>query len=278
MDLRGALRSHWPEYLIEAWALCMFMLSAGVVTTLVEDPASAVRLAIDDADLRRALIGVAMGLTAIALIYSPWGARSGAHMNPAVTLAFARLGRIAPADAFFYVLAQLAGGLAGVLLAAWLLGPRFTGPAVNWVVTLPGHGGIGIAFAAETAMSFALMLAVLLLGTRDNLARYTGIVAGVLVALYISFEAPLSGMSINPARSFASAAPAGIWQHHWIYWTAPFAGMFAATAAFAALGAVSRRGCVKLFHPLSVRCIYCGHEPAPAGTSAIRPLNVETSS
>ena len=87
-------REHWPEYLIEAWALGMFMISAGVVTVLVEHPDFGVPEVIESAALRRALIGLAMGATAIALIYSPWGRRSGAHMNPAVTLTFWRLGKV----------------------------------------------------------------------------------------------------------------------------------------------------------------------------------------
>ena len=89
------LRKNWPEYLIEAWALGTFMVSAGACTMLSEHPSSPVRAAIADADIRRVLIGVCMGLTAIALIYSPWGKRSGAHMNPAVTLTFLRLGKVA---------------------------------------------------------------------------------------------------------------------------------------------------------------------------------------
>ena len=66
--------------------------------------------------MRRGLIGVAMGLTAIALIYSPWGKRSGAHMNPSVTLTFWRLGKIKSIDALFYIVFQFLGGWVGVAL------------------------------------------------------------------------------------------------------------------------------------------------------------------
>jgi len=103
-----------PEYLIEAAGLGLFMVSATVCVALLEHPASPLHGWIASGDVRRALIGVAMGLTALALIYSPWGKRSGAHFNPAVTLTFFRLGKVAPRDLVGYVLAQFIGGTAGL--------------------------------------------------------------------------------------------------------------------------------------------------------------------
>ena len=82
------LRHHWPEYLMEAAGLGLFMISAGAVTTLFEYPGSPINHWIGSAFVRRSLIGLAMGVTAIGLIYSPWGQQSGAHLNPAVTLTF----------------------------------------------------------------------------------------------------------------------------------------------------------------------------------------------
>lgn len=105
---------HYPEYLMEAAGLGIFMTSASVVTVIVEHPASSIRQVIADPFLLRLIIGVVMGLTAIAIIYSPWGKQSGAHINPAVTFTFFRLGKINRLDAFFYVVAQCVGGLLGV--------------------------------------------------------------------------------------------------------------------------------------------------------------------
>src|SRR5271166_2093705 len=153
--MAAALRSHWQEYLIEASGLAVFMVVAGICVVLLNTP-SAIR-AVASPDLQRLLIGAAMGLTAIAIIYSPWGRRSGAHLNPAVTLAFLRLGKVAPADAAFYVLAQFAGGAVGTLLLATGLGERFTLPPVAAVATLPGGLGEGAAFVAEIAIAFVLM-------------------------------------------------------------------------------------------------------------------------
>src|SRR5580658_1796282 len=101
------------------------MVSAGVCTTLFESPDTAWHRAITDADLRRAATGLLMGATAVLLIYSPWGRRSGAHMNPAVTLAFLSMGRVNPMVAACYIVAQLIGGTLGVLIVWAIFGSRF---------------------------------------------------------------------------------------------------------------------------------------------------------
>lgn len=254
------LADHLPEYLIEAFCLGVFMVAAGLVTTLMEYPGSRLHAALANADARRALIGLAMGLTAVALIYSPWGKRSGAHMNPAVTLGFLRLGKIARLDALAYIVMQFTGGLLGVLLVRRVAGAAFTAPPVNWVATVPGSYGLPLAFTAEVAISALMMWMVLNVSGSVRFARYTGVGAGALVALYIIVEGPVSGMSMNPARSFASAAPAGMWHALWIYFVAPLAGMLA--AAELQLRLARRRPCAKLVHTPGQRCIHCGHQPA----------------
>ncbi|HVO45426.1 MAG TPA: aquaporin [Steroidobacteraceae bacterium] len=267
MGARDAWRTHWPEYLIEAWALGTFMISAGIVATLLGAPASPVRDVIPES-LRNAAAGLAMGLTAIALIHSPWGKRSGAHMNPAVTLTFLRLGKTRGWDAACFIAAQFVGGTAGVLIVAALFGSAFTDAPVSYATTLPGEHGPWVAFTAEVIISALLMWVVLSLSSTARLAPLTGYAAGILVALYISFESPLSGMSMNPARSFASAAPAMQWDHFWIYLSAPLLGMLTAAQLHLLMRGARATGCAKLLHPSNVRCIHCGHEP----TDIERPL------
>jgi aquaporin Z len=271
VSLAHVLREHWPEYLIEGWALGSFMLSAAFFTLLVEHPGSPLHAALGSEFMRRAAIGLAMGLTAIALIYSPWGKRSGAHMNPAVTLTFLRLGKVARVDALFYVLAQVAGALAGVLLAIAVAGSAFTEPPISFIATRPGVAGIGVAFVAEAAISFGLMLMVLVFTNRARLAPFTGLAAGVLVAIYITIEAPLSGMSMNPARSFASAAPARQWSDLWLYFAAPLLGMLTAAEVVARTVGRGRIRCAKLQHVLDQRCIHCGYSP-PSHQPPRRPV------
>jgi aquaporin Z len=254
----NALRKHWPEYLIEAFCLGVFMISAGAFTALFEYPHSPVHQAIGNPDVRRALIGLAMGLTAVGLIYSPWGQQSGAHMNPAVTLTFFRLGKVPKWDAVFYITAQFIGGLLGVLLTRAVLGSCFADPAVNYVVTVPGAPGVVVAFTAELLISCGMMLMILFVTNAPKLARYTGMFAGLLVLLYITFEAPFSGMSINPARTVASALPSGVWTAVWIYFVAPIGGMLLAVEIRRSLLQNAHLACAKLHHHNDRRCIFCG--------------------
>ncbi len=150
---RNAERN-WPAYAIEAALLAIFMLSACAFTVLLEHPASPLRRAIPDPLTRRTLMGMTMGLTAMALIYSPWGQQSGAHFNPSVTLAFFRLGKMEAKDAVAYVAAQCVGGIIGVQTARLALGMALAHPAVGFAATVPGPDGVGAAFAAELAISF----------------------------------------------------------------------------------------------------------------------------
>jgi aquaporin Z len=255
----NALRHHWPEYLMEAAGLGIFMISAGVFATLLEYPQSPVHQVISNPLVRRFLMGCAMGLTAAAIIYSPWGQQSGAHLNPAVTLTFLRLGKVALPDAVFYILAQFAGGVIGVFLVTLILGNLFTKPPVLYVATLPGSAGVTIAFFAELIISFGLMIMVLFTTNFQRLSRFTGGFAGVLLMVYITFESPLSGMSINPARTFASALPAGLWMALWVYFTAPVLGMLSASFAYQLIRSKTSVKCAKLNHYTTRRCIFCGY-------------------
>jgi aquaporin Z len=253
---------NWPEYLIEAAAIGTFMISAAVFAAVLYHPASPVSGAISDEIVRRAFMGLAMGATAVGIIYSPWGQRSGAHMNPAVTVTFFRLGKVTGSDLLGYVTAQFAGAIVGIAAAAGALHGIVSDPSVNYVTTLPGPRGNAVAFLAEAGISFVLMLTILAMSNHPRLAPFTGLVAGLLVWTYITVEAPLSGMSMNPARTFGSALLARDYLGLWIYFTAPPLGMLLAAETFTrSLGA--RVICAKLHHPHSGPCIFgCDLKPS----------------
>jgi aquaporin Z len=161
-------------------------------------------------------------------------------------------------DAVWYTAAQFAGGALGVALAEFMIGPLIAHSAVRYAATVPGPYGHGTAFFAEAAISFALMMAILISSNDRRYTRLTPYLAASLVALWITFEAPLSGMSMNPARTTGSALGAQIWTGWWIYLTAPVLGMISAGFLYKSRRTVF---CAKLHHYNNKRCIFrCNYE------------------
>jgi len=158
---------------MEGAGLGLYMIAACAFVVLLEYPTSPVHQALPDPALRRVSIGTAMGLTAIGIIYSPLGQRSGAHFNPAVTLTFFRLAKVEFWDAAFYGAAQFIGGLLGVILLALVLGELVAHPSVRYAATVPGMAGVGVAFLAETVISF-LQMSLILRFSNTNRSDFTG--------------------------------------------------------------------------------------------------------
>lgn len=250
------MRKNWREYLMEGALLGLFMVSACGFALALEHPGSVVRGAIENGAARRVLMGIAMGLTSFALVRSPMGQRSGAHMNPAVTLTFWRLGKMETADLLGYAAGQFTGGVAGVALMSLLFTGSIGHPSVNYVATLPGQWGAAFAFAGEVGISFLLMTVVLFSSNHREWSRYTPVLAGMLVAVYISLEAPVSGMSMNPARTFGSAFPARLWTALWVYFLAPPLGMLLAAELYVRTRGMHRVFCAKFHHHNGKRCIF----------------------
>src|SRR5437879_12528860 len=103
------------------------------------------------------LMGISMGLPAIASIYSPWGKQSGAHINPSVMFTFFRLGKVKLWDAIFYIAAQFTGAVLGVLFVVQFLSKEISHAAVGYVVTVPGPHGPWVALLAEFIIGFGLI-------------------------------------------------------------------------------------------------------------------------
>jgi aquaporin Z len=249
-----AAKNHWKEYLIEAWGLGMFMFSAcffGVILFHPSSPFVSLNLM-----FRNVLMGLAMGFTAIGIFLSPWGKRSGSHINPAVTLTFWRLEKIKTWDAVFYVIFQFIGGTIGVVLSWLILGNTLSNSTVNFVVTVPNYLGATVSFAAEFIISFLMMTMVLVTTNSKRLSRFTPYFAGLFVAVFITFESPISGMSMNPARTFASAIVANIWTNWWVYFVAPPLAMLFAAEVYVFGKGIRAVHCAKFHHANSQPCIF----------------------
>jgi aquaporin Z len=154
--------------------------------------------------------------------------------------------------------------MAGVGLCAWVLGKWLSDPPVRYAVTVPGtYGNVG-AFGAEFLMAFVLMGAVLWTSNRPAFAKVTSYLVGSLITFYVYFLGPISGFSINPARTVASAVFANVWTGWWIYFTAPLLGMFAAAQVYVMLFGREGVVCAKLHHSPSELCRTPLDTPSPA--------------
>ena len=218
--------------------------------------------------VRRMAQGVVIAGTGASLVYSPWGMRSGAHFNPSVTLTFLVLGRVRLIDAAYYMAFQVIGGVAGISIAGLLLGSLLRDPPTLWIVTRPGPHGVLVALVAEIVVAFVAMETILLTAALPATSKFTGAFVAALVFLFITLESPLSGFSMNPARSFGSAALSGHWTAFWIYVLAPPSGMLAAALLNRSLRGTPSSNCAKLVRNGAQRCIHCGYTPSPADERA----------
>ena len=264
--LRAAFRHHWRLYVDEGVELAIFMISACFFTVWLFDPALPILHLLPSSALRRLIMGMSMGATAILIIRSSMGKRSGAHFNPAITLTYFRLGKIGKWDAGFYVLSQFIGGICGVGLSALCLRSSLAVPTVDYavtvpVVTIPRWRGTASAFCAEYFMAALLMLVVLWFSNRPPLALYTSYLVGVLIVFYVFVFAPISGFSINPARTTASAVFANVWTAVWLYFVAPLIGMMTSAEIYLRVYGKESVLCAKLHPDPNYPCPFLCHFP-----------------
>jgi len=243
----------WATYAIEAAGVAILVLWVSLLAVALAHPASPLVVLVADPIVRTVLRALALGAFTVGFVYSTSGRRSGAYLNPAITLAFYALGRVELRDAIGYVIAQVAGDLAGAAFAVAIGGAWLAAPAVHYAAPIPA-AGIGAAFAIEAAAAFVAMTVVLAVMNHPRFSRYTGLASGAVLALFVILAAPVSGASFNPARGLATAVPAALWTHLWIYLAAPPAG-----ALLAALVRRLRLGgdasyCAKLDHPTAGAC------------------------
>lgn len=172
-------------------------------------------------------ISFVFGAVVAAMIYC-LGHISGAHLNPAVTLAFWTSGFFPKRLVLPYILAQLIGAVSASALLSISLGK-----VADLGATLPLNNNWLQSFMLELVLTFILMLVIFGSGLdRRAPVGFAGIAIGLTVGLEAAFMGPITGASMNPARSFGPALMADIWQYHWIYWVAPILGAQLAMIAY----------------------------------------------
>lgn len=171
-------------------------------------------------------VALAFAFVVLAMVYAI-GHLSGAHINPAVTLGLWSIGRFPGRDALVYVLAQCAGAVAASLALRAIVGPATGLGATVPAISIPG------SFAVEFLLTFALVFVVVAVATDERVtAGFAGIAVGLAIGFDVLMGGPLTGASMNPARSLGPALGAGMWEAHWLYWIAPIAGAIAAARSY----------------------------------------------
>ncbi|HEX6037746.1 MIP family channel protein [Longimicrobium sp.] len=189
-------------------------------------PGAAMVNAYSDGAVTHPGVALAFAFVVLAMIYA-LGHISGAHINPAVTLAFWSVRRFPGRDVAPYVAAQCAGAVA----ASFTMG-AVVGPVGGFGATVPAVS-VGGAFAVEWLLSFVLMLVIVAVATDERVAPgFAGIAVGLTVGFCAMAGGPLTGASMNPARSLGPAVAGGIWDAHWIYWVAPITAMLVAVRTY----------------------------------------------
>ncbi len=171
-------------------------------------------------------IALAFAFVVLAMVYA-LGHLSGAHINPAVTLAFWSVRRFPSNEVLPYLLAQCGGAVAASLLTR-----ATVGTSGSLGATVPAVG-TAAAFGAEWLMSFALMFVIMAVATDERVADgFAALAVGLTVGFCALVGGPLTGASMNPARSLGPAVASGAWGSHWLYWIAPITAMLAAARAY----------------------------------------------
>ncbi|MEU6091668.1 aquaporin [Streptomyces sp. NPDC047085] len=225
MSTSGGRRLPWPEWFSEFAATAILLFVMVALFRVLYGTDSSVAHALPAAGGRLAIDALVSGGTVGLLVASPFGRRSGGHLNPAVTLAFWLLRALSGRDAVAYVLAQLAGSAAGVAAGRLLWGERAATRKVGYA-TVRAADGVpwSLVFAAEAAATAMMLAAVVLVATRPRPVLPVPVVVAGVVAGLILLVGQGAGGSFNPARQFGPALFAGDVTWLWVYLTAPLVG------------------------------------------------------
>lgn len=266
------MKLNWSEYLSEFFGTAIMMAIGIGAVVFMWSEGSVMSEVIPSEPWRRLATGILFAGGGTAVVLSPLGQRSGGHLNPAMTFAFWLRGKISHVDAVIYAIAQVFGAVLGVLIVGAIAGDAAA--SVNLGMTTPGAGySASVALAAELIITFSLIFLVFWAVDRRSIARFTPYLAGVLIALLVMIEAPISGTSLNPARSLAPAALMGMFDDVWLYFIGPMAGAVLAVAVYRGIGGEkTATGCAKLHHTDQYPCLFegCGYRRIAAGTILVQ--------
>ena len=238
---------HFSEWMAEFAGTGVLMLGGLSAVMLDFGPGSPMAGLIPSISGRLLLTGLLFGGTGSLVAISPLGRRSGAHLNPAITLGFWLTRTLHPYDLLGYVAAQMLGAAAGtiVMQAAW--GP--TADALHDAITQPAPGmSDAPTMLLEAAMTALLVLTIFFFTSHRSTTRWTPVAVWLVVALLVWQGAPFTGASLNPARSFGPAIVSGHLAKLWIYFVGPLAGSILASGLAWAMGPRLLPITGKLFH------------------------------
>jgi aquaporin Z len=238
------LLQRWRMFLAEMIGTATLLLIGLSIVIFMFGDGSPAAAWIPSIKLRQVITGFLFGSTGGLIAMSKVGKESGAHVNPAVTLAFWIVRKIETRIAIGYVLAQLIGATIGCIpLLAW----GAMGRSVAFGATTPGPGyTLEQAALGEAVTTCGLIVTLCVFIGYRRLRRFTPAAMPVLYAIMVPLEASISGTSTNPARTFGPALVSGRWDAWWIYWVGPIAGTLVAMAAMSWL--IKRIEVAKLYH------------------------------
>ena len=239
----GAVRP-WQVFVSELVGTALLVLVGLSLVIVMFGEGSPIPGVLPSEGWRRLITGFLFGSTGALIALSWVGKRSGAHINPIVTLAFRVIGRLDLRTSLGYIAAQLAGAVLGCLpLLAW----GAMGRSVAFGATLPGEGyAAGTVLLGEVITTFIMVTLLAVFLAFRRIRPFTPALFPPLYALMVYIESPISGTSTNPARSLGPAVISGQWDRWWIYWVGPVIGSVAACVVCSALA--KRITVAKLYH------------------------------
>jgi aquaporin Z len=258
---------HWRIWFAEAAGTALLVLGALSAVALVLGDGSPVDDVLSSESARLLLTGALVGGCVSLIVVSPLGRLSGAHINPAVTLAFRVVGRVSGHDVVGYLVAQLAGALAGAFAFRLLWGS--VALSVDGGVTHPTVG-IPLAIGIEVGMTALLLAMIFFFLARERLTRWTPLMLWPLVGVMVWQGSPYTGTSMNPARSAGPAVAFSDFTDLWLYLLAPALGALAVAVAWQQRHPSTHPTTAKLFHDQRYPCSLGSELPALAPDAPVR--------